>query len=242
MSEKRLAVLIDAENVKGINFGEVLAEIAKYGTAIVKRAYGNWTTGELSSWKQDLLDYSIQPRQQFAYTKGKNASDIALVIEAMDLLHTERFDGFCLVSNDSDFTPLAARIREAGLRVYGIGEEGKVPKPFVAACDKFIFTNILAAQDDDDETPHKKTRAELRGDVGLVNLLREAVAASSGDDGWANLGPVGGYISKKKPEFDARNYGYAKLSDLVRATELFEVENRASKDQTTSALYIKRKK
>ena len=220
----KLAVLIDADNMTAVLISELLAEVAKYGTAIVKRIYGNWADNHLASWKQHLLDHAIQPRQQFNYTTGKNATDIAMIIDAMDLLYTRRFEAFCLVSSDSDFTPLAMRIREEGTIVYGIGEK-KTPKAFVAACDKFIFTEVLTSST---ETTARRgqTSAQLKSDSTLINLLHKVTDALSDDDGWSNLGPVGSNIVKQVPEFDPRNYGYGKLSELVRATGLYIIEQR----------------
>jgi uncharacterized LabA/DUF88 family protein len=220
----KLAVLIDADNASPAAIDGLLAEVAKYGTAHVKRAYGDWTGTSLRGWKEQLLDQSIQPIQQFAYTTGKNATDAAMVIDAMDLLYSGRFDGFCLVSSDSDFTRLASRIRESGLTVYGFGER-KTPKPFVAACDKFIYLENLTAR--------------LKGDAALVNMLRNAVEASSDDDGWALLGSVGNIITKQRPDFDSRNYGYAKLSDLMAATTLFDLERRVPGDGKAAVLYAR---
>ena len=216
----KLAMLIDADNAQPAIIDGLLAEIAKYGTASVKRIYGDWTGPHLGGWKEVLLQHSIQPMQQFAYTKGKNATDSAMIIDAMDLLYTERFDGFCIVSSDSDFTKLAARIRESGLIVYGFGES-KTPEAFVSACDKFIFTEVLRGEEGGDSAIKRKSSKELRQDSKLTQLLRSAVEAESDDDGWANLGPIGSYIAKKTPEFDPRNYGYVKLGQLVRATDLF---------------------
>ena len=236
---RKLAVLIDADNTPPAIIGELLAEVAKYGTAIVKRIYGNWTTQQMAPWKGTLLDHSIQPRQQFDYTSGKNATDIAMIIDAMDLLYTGRFDGFCLVSSDSDFTPLAGRIREQGIMVYGIGEK-KTPKAFVAACDKFIFTEVLSPSART-TADGKKTAAQLKRDSTLINLLRNAADASSDDDGWSPLGMVGTNIAKQSPEFDPRNYGYGKLGELVRATGLYDVEQRAQ-ERTARAIYIRPKR
>src|SRR4051812_40610293 len=197
----RLAVLIDADNAQPSIVEGLLAEVAKYGTAHVKRAYGDWTGTNLKGWKDQLLAQSIQPIQQFAYTKGKNATDAAMVIDAMDLLYSERFDGFCIVSSDSDFTRLAARLRESGLTVYGFGER-KTPKPFVSACDKFIYVeNLTFAQSATTSagavpkpTP-RTSAAKLKGDTALVNQLRNAVEAASDDDGWAALANVGHIIT-----------------------------------------------
>ena len=242
----KLAVLIDADNVPPAVIEGLLAEVAKYGTAHVKRAYGDWTGTSLRGWKEQLLAQSIQPIQQFAYTVGKNATDAAMVIDAMDLLYSGRFDGFCLVSSDSDFTRLAARIRESGLTVYGFGGR-KTPKPFGAACDKFIYIeNLIAPQTavpaDAALSPVPRTQAaKLRGDSALVNLLRNAVAASSDDDGWAHLAGVGSIITKQRPDFDSRNYGYAKLSDLMAATALFDLDRRVLGDGKPAVIYARDK-
>ncbi|MEJ2327734.1 MAG: NYN domain-containing protein, partial [Chromatiaceae bacterium] len=186
----KLALLIDADNAQAAFIDSLLAEVANYGVASVKRIYGDWTTPRLKGWKEVLLQHSIQPMQQFAYTVGKNATDSAMIIDAMDLLYTGNFDGFCIVSSDSDFTKLASRIRESGLVVYGFGER-KTPSAFVSACDKFIFTEVLRAKEDESEAIAKKSTNELKQDTKLVNMLRNAVDASSDDSGWAHLGPVG---------------------------------------------------
>jgi uncharacterized LabA/DUF88 family protein len=237
----KLAVLIDADNAQPSLVAALLAEIAKYGTAHVKRAYGDWTDTHLKSWKDELLTQSIQPIQQFGYTRGKNATDSALIIDAMDLLYSGRFDGFCIVSSDSDFTRLAGRIRESGLLVYGFGAR-KTPEPFVSACDKFIYVENLAGEPDE-ETPRKpRGVAELKRDSALVNLLRNAVDAASDDDGWAALGAVGSIISKQRPDFDARSYGYGKLSDLVAATTLFEMERRSAGEGRPKTIHVRNRK
>jgi uncharacterized LabA/DUF88 family protein len=215
-----------------------MIEIANYGTASVKRIYGDWTAPNLKGWKEVLLDYSIQPIQQFAYTQGKNSTDSAMVIDAMDLLYTGKFDGFCLVSSDSDFTRLAARIRESGLLVYGFGER-KTPSAFRSACDKFIYTEVLRTKTAESTPIARRTTDELKEDTKLVNLLRNAVEASSDDRGWAALGAVGNNIAKQSPDFDARNYGYGKLSALVIATELFDVQEREQGSSDHKVLYIR---
>ena len=238
---QKLAVLIDADNAQPSIVDGLLSEIAKYGTANVKRIYGDWTLSGLKGWKEVLLQYSIQPIQQFGYTSGKNATDSALIIDAMDLLYTGKFDGFCIVSSDSDFTKLASRIREAGLFVYGFGER-KTPKAFVSACDKFIFTEVLRSKDDYSEKIKRKTTSELKKDTKLVNLLRNAVEASSDDSGWAHLASVGSNIAKQTPEFDPRNYGYKKLGELASATKLFQIEERAIGDGPSKATYLKDKR
>ncbi len=224
--QRRLAVLIDADNAQPAIIEGLVQEIVKYGIPSVKRIYGDWTTPNLAGWKSVLLDHSIQPIQQFRYTVGKNATDSAMIIDAMDLLYTRRFDGFCLVSSDSDFTRLASRIREEGLLVYGFGEE-KTPKAFVSACDKFIFTKVLLTEENPDAAIRKQETKKLKGDTKLVNHLRNALEAASDDSGWAHLGAVGHHIAKQVPEFDSRNYGYKKLVDLVSAITLFEIDRRS---------------
>ena len=238
---EKLAVLIDADNAQPSIVDALLSEIAKFGTANAKRIYGDWTTSGLKGWKEVLLNYSIQPIQQFGYTSGKNATDSALIIDAMDLLYTGQFDGFCIVSSDSDFTKLASRIREDGLIVYGFGER-KTPKAFVSACDKFIFTEVLRAKDASGEYTKRKTMSELKKDTKLVNLLRNAVEASSDDSGWAHLASVGSTIAKQLPEFDPRNYGYKKLGELVSVTKLFQVEERTVGDGPSKSIYLKDKR
>jgi len=238
---ERLAVLIDADNAQPSIVEGLLIEIANYGVASVKRIYGDWTGPYLNGWKKVLLEYSIQPVQQFAYTTGKNATDSAMIIDAMDLLYTANFDGFCLVSSDSDFTRLASRIRETGLLVYGFGEK-KTPSAFVSACDKFIYTEVLRAKTDESSAIAKKSTAQLKQDTKLINLLRNAVEASSDDTGWARLGPVGTNIAKQSPEFDSRNYGYAKLNALVSATELFDVEAREDEKTQHKTMYVRDKR
>ena len=231
----RLAVLIDGDNTTPTIIEALLAEIAKYGSATVKRAYGDWTTPNLRGWKEAINAHAIQPIQQFAYTTGKNATDSALIIDAMDLLYTGNLDGFCLVSSDSDFTKLASRLRESGKTVYGFGEP-RTPHSLVAACDKFVYLDVLrrtekpkepSEEDPSPTAPARKTTSELRGDAKLVKLLREGIDAASDDDGWANLGGVGSHVAKQAPDFDSRNWGYAKLVDLVAAIELFEVKRSA---------------
>jgi uncharacterized LabA/DUF88 family protein len=244
----KLAVLIDADNAQPGNVETLLAEVAKYGTAHVKRAYGDWTGTSLKGWKEHLLALSIQPIQQFAYTSGKNATDAAMVIDAMDLLYSGRFDGFCIVSSDSDFTRLAARIRESGLIVYGFGER-KTPKPFVVACDKFIYVENLAFADEDVPStaakPAAKTAAaakKLSGDAKLVNLLRSAVEAASDEDGWAGLSGVGHILTNQQPDFDSRTYGYPKLSNLVAATGLFDIDRRSVGEGKTAQIHVRDKR
>lgn len=240
-SQNRLAVLIDADNAQPSITEGLLAEVAKYGVASVKRIYGDWTTPSLGGWKSILLEHSIQPIQQFRYTVGKNATDSAMIIDAMDLLNTGRFDGFCLVSSDSDFTRLASRIREEGLLVYGFGEK-KTPKPFVSACDKFVFTEVLRFEGDTAPASKPKTGKQLKGDTKLVNLLRGALEAASDESGWAHLSAVGSNVIKQAPEFDPRNYGYGKLGELAAATNLFEFDKRLQSDGQSTVIYIRDKR
>jgi uncharacterized LabA/DUF88 family protein len=237
LSNRKLAVLIDADNAQASIVDGLLAEVAKYGTAHVKRIYGDWTLPNLGAWKDTLLKHSIQPMQQFRYTKGKNATDGAMMIDAMDLLYTRNFDGFCIVSSDSDFTRLASRLRESGMTVYGFGEQ-KTPEPFVAACDKFVFTEILREQTVAD-APGRKSGKELKRDAKLVALIRAAVDAAADDTGWADLGAVGMAIAKRSPELDSRNYGYAKLSGLLKATELVRMEERQVGKGPHKAIYVR---
>jgi uncharacterized LabA/DUF88 family protein len=232
----RLAVLIDADNVQPGIVDALMAEIAKYGVASVKRAYGDWTRSNLNGWKDSLNPHAIRPIQQFAYTSGKNATDSAMIIDAMDLLYTEQFTGFCIVSSDSDFTGLASRLRESGVTVYGFGER-KTPQALVAACDRFIYMDVLrasgskaasaSAKSDDPAPTQRLGSKELRGDAKLMSLVRAGIEAGSDDEGWANLGAVGSHIANQASDFDSRNWGYAKLVDLVSAIGLFDVERSA---------------
>lgn len=227
-------MLIDADNAQSTITTEILSEVATYGTATVKRAYGDWTTQNLVNWKNVLHVHAIQPIQQFRYTQGKNATDSALIIDAMDLLHGGKLDGFCLISSDSDFTRLATRIREAGLSVYGFGEQ-KTPQPFVAACDKFVYTEILGEAAEQTK-PKKKTNSKLRA------ILLSAIFASVQEDGWASLGAVGSLINKNDPSFDSRNFGYKKLGDLVQDQAYLEVDERPSGNGRSAHLCVRIKK
>jgi uncharacterized LabA/DUF88 family protein len=218
-SQGSFAVLIDADNMRADVIKPLLAEVAKFGTASVKRIYGDWTTPRLGGWKEVLLEHSIQPVQQFGYTTGKNATDSAMIIDAMDLLYTDRFDGFCLVSSDSDFTRLAARLREAGKFVIGFGER-KTPKALVSACDRFIYTDVLK----NDAAGNQPTSKTAISDKELIAQLREAIDAASDDTGWAHLGGVGSNIQKRAPDFDPRTYGHKRLSDLVAAVDILEFD------------------
>ncbi len=226
-SDTPLVVLIDADNASASIVEGLLAEVARFGVASVKRIYGDWTEPSLNSWKKVLLEHSIQPVQQFRYTVGKNATDSAMIIDAMDLLYSGRFAGFCLVSSDSDFTRLAARIREAGIRVYGFGER-KTPRPFVSACDKFIYTEVFSGSAAEEKTTSvRKSEKELR-DTALLKLIRAAIDATSDDEGWATLSAVGSHMNKASTDFDPRNYGFSKLSGLMEAIGLFELERRGN--------------
>ena len=221
----KLAVLIDADNAPADIIDRLLEEIAKYGIASVKRIYGDWSHG-LSKWKAALLPHAIIPVQQFAYTKGKNATDMALVIDAMDLLYSGNFDGFCIVSSDSDFTRLASRLRESGLTVYGFGEK-KTPEAFRKACDKFVYTEIFRPEKQRQEKEKNNGKnnpaaEESAAAPDALPLLKRAVRENADDLGWANLGPIGSYISKINPDFDSRLYGYGKLSDLIKSFDIFE--------------------
>ncbi|MBC9071456.1 NYN domain-containing protein [Thauera sp. CAU 1555] len=229
--EARIALLIDADNCPAAKIEVILDELAKYGVTNVRRAYGNWKSTGLKSWEEVLHEFAIQPIQQFAYTKGKNATDSAMIIDAMDLLYTQKLDAFCIASSDSDFTPLVMRIRTNGLKVYGFGEK-KTPMPFVNACSKFLYLETLGAQPRTEEEAaaanvQKKSAKELKGDARLVTLLRNSVEACLEEDGWASLSAVGSHITNQA-SFDQRNYGYKKLGDLIEATGLFESERRGS--------------
>lgn len=236
-NNERLAVLIDADNAQASIVNELMAEVSRYGTATVKRAYGDWTTPNLRGWKEVLHKLAIQPMQQFSYTTGKNATDSSLIIDAMDLLHSGAVSGFCLVSSDSDFTRLATRIREAGLVVYGFGEQ-KTPQPFVAACDKFIYTEILRAQGD---APQAPVVPQTPGQ-DLEAMLRTAVTAALRDNGWAPLSTVGSLIMKNHSSFDPRNYGCQKLGELIRKQPYLEVKETAVQDGSTNVhLFVRLK-
>lgn len=235
-STEKLAVLIDADNAQASIVGELMAEISRYGTATVKRAYGDWTTPNLAGWKEILHNLAIQPVQQFRFTVGKNATDSALIIDAMDLLHGGSVDGFCLVSSDSDFTRLATRIREAGLAVYGFGEK-KTPRPFVAACDKFVYTEILRPVTKDAPAPSLPSPAEP-----LQPALIQAVASAAREDGWAALSQVGAFLMKANPSFDPRNYGFQKLGELVRSQKFLDVKATPVKDGSPNAhLFVRQR-
>jgi uncharacterized LabA/DUF88 family protein len=224
--ERRIALLIDADNAPAAKIDVILAEVARHGAANVRRAYGDWKSPHLKPWEATLHEYAIRPIQQFAYSKGKNASDMAMVIDAMDLLYAGTLDAFAIVSSDADFTPLVMRILTEGLKVYGFGQR-KTPEPFVNACSQFTFVEGLGQEPDTpDQSSLKPVPSnKLRGDARLVLMLRNAVDATAGDDGWAHLGPVGSQIGNQA-SFDPRNYGYRKLSDLIDAIDLFDVKRQ----------------
>lgn len=230
----KLAVLIDADNAQASICSELLEEVSKFGIASVKRAYGDWTTSNLKSWKEHLHKYAIQPIQQFSYTKGKNSTDSSLIIDAMDLLHEGRLDGFCLISSDSDFTRLANRIRESGLIVYGFGER-KTPESFVSACDKFIYTEILRKIE-------SQNTADASNNLELKEIILNAINVLAKDDGWSPLSGIGTYINKNIPSFDPRNYGYDKLGKLVKSLNYIAFEGRSFGDGSSNVhIYVKKK-
>lgn len=260
--QKQLAVLIDADNASAEIVEGLFEEVAKYGVASVKRIYGDWTGPQLGGWKKTLLDHSIQPIQQFAYTSGKNATDSALIIDAMDLLYTRRFDGFCLVSSDSDFTRLAARLREEGLEVIGFGEQ-KTPKPFVKACDKFIYTELLRAESAVAESEPALTPSaggvlpKIGGDVAVavtaqpvvtshkipVKFISKIIEDITDEDGWAHMAALGENLRKLMSDFDPRLYGYKKLTDLIRARNgQFELQERGVTATGGKVLYVRNRK
>ena len=229
----RLAVLIDADNIPHSNVKAMMEEVAKYGIPTFKRIYGDWTKPHLTGWKTVLLENAINPVQQYSYTTGKNSTDSAMIIDAMDILYTGRVDGFCLVTSDSDFTRLATRLREAGMRVFGLGET-KTPAAFRAACDKFIYLEILQQNRERETTPAKsktgkgKTKGISKADRELINLLSSSINDIADEDGWAYLGELGNLLLKKQPDFDARNYGFNKLIHLIKNFDRFEIDIRDS--------------
>ena len=227
-SESKIALLIDADNAPASKIDAILSEIAKYGVANIRKAYGNWKNPKLKGWEACLHEYAIHPVQQFDYTKGKNATDAALIIDAMDLLYTQKLDAFAIVSSDCDFTPLVMRILTSGLKVYGFGEK-KTPLPFVYACSTFLYLETIDQAIDPETSkvpdPVKKTGSELKQDTKLMNLLRGAVSSTQDDDGWSSLAEVGAHIANQA-SFDPRNYGYAKLSGIFDVIDLFESQRK----------------
>jgi uncharacterized LabA/DUF88 family protein len=242
IKETKLAVLIDGDNIPSKYIKEMMEEITKYGTPTIKRIYGDWTSPHVSKWKNVLLENAITPIQQYAYTVGKNATDSAMIIDAMDILYSSKVDGFCLVSSDSDFTKLATRLREAGMRVYGIGEK-KTPNPFIVACDKFIYLEILKQVDEDDKGKNQKKKEESLDKITpkVIRLLRNSVSDAADDDGWAFLGDVGSLILKKQANFDSRNFGFEKLTPLFQSLKEFELEHREQTNSKFKLVYVKNK-
>ena len=236
-----LAVLIDGDNIPSGQVKEMMEEIAKYGNPTIKRIYGDWTKPHLSKWKNLLLENAITPIQQYGYTTGKNATDSAMIIDAMDILYSEKVNGFCLVSSDSDFTRLATRLREAGMQVIGIGEK-KTPNPFIVACDKFIYIEILKNQTKERETEKGKRTEKVSVDkitAKEITLIATTINDLSDEDGWTFLGDVGSLLQKKQPNFDPRNYGFDKLTPLIKSTGKFEIEHRESPRSKHKLVYVK---
>lgn len=244
--ELKLAVLIDADNIPYSNIKGMLDEIAKYGVPTIKRIYGDWTKPTVSGWKPALLQHAITPVQQYSYTTGKNSTDSAMIIDAMDILHSEKVDGFCLVTSDSDFTRLATRLRESGMLVIGLGEK-KTPNPFIVACDKFIYIEIIESEETSDPAPSEKQAKPKKQydkvDKRFIKLIKATIDDLADDDGWAFLAEVGSLIIKKKPDFDPRNYGFAKLTPFIKSlTEHFEVDVRDVEKTPIKHIYVRIKK
>lgn len=238
-----LAVLIDGDNIPSAFVKEMMEEIAKYGNPTIKRIYGDWTKPNLSKWKNILLENAITPIQQYGYTTGKNATDSAMIIDAMDILYSEKVNGFCIVSSDSDFTRLATRLREAGMQVIGIGEK-KTPNPFIVACDKFIYIEILKTKtkekvSEDEKELDKETFDKIS--LKEIKLIATTITDLSDDEGWAFLGDVGSLLQKKRPNFDPRNYGFQKLTPLIKSTGKFEIEQRESQKGRSKLIYVRNK-
>ncbi len=248
-NELRLAVLIDADNAPRTALREIMAEVAVYGSATIKRIYGDWTAPNMGSWKPLLLEHAITPFQQYSYTTGKNATDSAMIIDAMDILYSGNCGGFVLVSSDSDFTRLATRLREAGMKVYGMGEK-KTPKPFIVACDKFVYIETLRVAEQQQEVPaptgksaKKKTApAPETATLSVRELIAQSVEDLADEDGYAYLGDLGTLLMKKQPDFDSRNYGYAKLSKFIAALDGFEIDERHNAKYQGTQVFVRNKK
>jgi uncharacterized LabA/DUF88 family protein len=240
-SNINLAVLIDGDNIPSAYVKEMIEEIAKYGNPTIKRIYGDWTKPNLSKWKNLLLENAITPIQQYGYTTGKNATDSAMIIDAMDILYSEKVNGFCLVSSDSDFTRLATRLREAGMKVIGIGEK-KTPNPFIVACDKFIYIEILKSKSENLE--HDSEKEDTKESIDNITrkdiqLIKTTITDVSDDDGWAFLGDVGSLLQKKQPNFDSRNYGFDKLTPLIKSIDIFELEQRENPKSRHKLIFVR---
>ena len=245
--ETNLAVLIDGDNIPSAYIKEMMEEIAKYGNPTIKRIYGDWTKPHLAKWKNVLLENAINPIQQYGYTQGKNATDSAMIIDAMDILYSDKVDGFCLVSSDSDFTRLATRLREAGKNVIGIGEK-KTPEPFIVACDRFIYIEILKNTDkeDSDQNNGKGGKTSKKKNVDkvtskVVRFISQTISDVADEDGWAFLGDVGSLLQKKQPNFDSRNYGFQKLTPMIHSIDKFEIESRTNQNSKFKLIYVKNK-
>lgn len=246
-NDLKLAVLIDADNVPYANVKEMFEEIAKYGTPTFKRIYADWTRPTVSGWKKVLLENAITPIQQYSYSTGKNASDSALIIDAMDILYTGKVGGFCIVSSDSDFTRLATRLREAGMKVIGIGEK-KTLQPFITACDKFIYLEILkpdlpvpvkGEKNESSKTKHKEPLSKI--DPAVIKLFSDSIADLADENGWTFLGELGNLMLKKKPDFDPRNFGFPKMLPLLRSIHTFEIDERESGKNNIKHIYVRKK-
>lgn len=237
-----LAVLIDGDNIPSANVKEMMEEITKYGNPTIKRIYGDWTRPELTKWKKVLLENAITPVQQYGYTTGKNATDSAMIIDAMDILYSGKVNGFCLVSSDSDFTRLATRLREAGMLVIGIGER-KTPNPFIVACDKFVYIEILRKQSTDKNEAKGNTKAIVDKITDKeIRLISSSINDLSDEEGWAFLGEVGSSMQKKRPNFDSRNYGFEKLTPLIQSINKFEIDQRDNPKGQSKLIYVRIKK
>ena len=237
------AVLIDGDNIPSAYVKVMMEEIAKYGNPTIKRIYGDWTNPRLNKWKTVLLENAITPIQQYGYTSGKNATDSAMIIDAMDILYAGKVNGFCLVSSDSDFTRLATRLREAGMQVFGIGEK-KTPNPFIVACDKFIYIEILKTQSEEDTSGTAETEARTKSSIDKITpkeirFISTTISDVADDDGWAFLGDVGSLLQKRHPNFDSRNYGFQKLTPLIGSIKNFELERREDSRGRKKLIYVK---
>tara|TARA_R110000868_G_scaffold3811_12_gene23545 strand:- start:31787 stop:32521 length:735 start_codon:yes stop_codon:yes gene_type:complete len=241
--EINLAVLIDGDNIPSAYVKEMMEEIAKYGNPTIKRIYGDWTNPKLSKWKNLLLENAITPIQQYAYTTGKNATDSAMIIDAMDILYSNKVGGFCIVSSDSDFTRLATRLREAGMNVIGIGEK-KTPNPFIVACDKFIYIEILKNQTEENSSETNDSKRDKKDNVDKITqkeikLIASTISDLADEDGWAFLGDVGSLLQKKQPNFDSRNYGFQKLTPLIKSIKNFEIDQRENVKGRFKLIYVR---